>query len=274
MSDAFFEHDGLRFRYREVGEGLPFVGQHGLGGDLTAIFDLIPPVPGIRMLGLDARGHGETQPLGPLEKLSIPQTVEDLTAWLDHLGIDRLIVGGISMGAAIALRFALLYPDRVVGLILSRPAWLDETYPDNLDIFPTMAACVRRYGPVEGRQRFLQTPEYQSLLAECPDAEAIFQNQFGHPRLADSFEKYERIPASRPWHNREDWASIKVPTLVISNRMDPIHPLAMAEESHRRIPGSKLVDVTPKSVSVERHNAEVVAAIRSFLEERLAEGRN
>ena len=41
-------------------------------------------------------------------------------------------VGGISMGAAIALRIAALRPDLVSALVLARPAWLDANGPENI----------------------------------------------------------------------------------------------------------------------------------------------
>ena len=74
----FFEHDGLRFHYRESGHGPPLVFQHGLGGDVSQPFGLYRPKPGIRLIGFDMRGHGETRPLGDLDKLTIPSMAEDL----------------------------------------------------------------------------------------------------------------------------------------------------------------------------------------------------
>lgn len=38
---SFFEHDGLRFHYRESGRGVPFVFEHGLGADVNQILSLI-----------------------------------------------------------------------------------------------------------------------------------------------------------------------------------------------------------------------------------------
>src|SRR5437868_987747 len=138
------EHDGLTFRYRSEGDGLPVVWQHGLGSDVDQTFALLedPPgrfPPGIRLVGFDARGHGGTRPLGPPEKIAISASADDLASFLDRMGIERAVVGGISMGAAIALNFAARYPGRVLGLVLSRPAWLDRPMPDNLAIFPEIA---------------------------------------------------------------------------------------------------------------------------------------
>ena len=44
---------------------------------------------------------------------------------IDMLHLQQIAVGGISMGAAVALNFALRYPQRVLGLVLVRPASLN-----------------------------------------------------------------------------------------------------------------------------------------------------
>ena len=49
---------------------------------------------------------------------------DDVLAFADLRGVERFVVGGISMGAAIALRIAVRHPERVSGLVLARPAWL------------------------------------------------------------------------------------------------------------------------------------------------------
>src|SRR5690349_250192 len=95
-----FHHDGVLFHYRDEGSGLPFVFQHGLGGDISQPFELYQPSETIRLLAFDARGHGQTTPLGDLAKLSVPCFADDLAAFLDHLQVSSAIIGGTSMGAA------------------------------------------------------------------------------------------------------------------------------------------------------------------------------
>src|SRR5438105_2035578 len=148
---AFFPHDGLSFHYLDTGSGTPFFFQHGLGGDVNQPFGLFRPPAGIRLLGFDVRGHGETRPLGSPEKVGIASSADDLLALMYHLEFARAIVGGISMGAAIALNFSVRYPDRVLGLVLSRPAWLDRPYPENVAIFSLIGRLIREYGGVGGR---------------------------------------------------------------------------------------------------------------------------
>src|SRR5207244_7515220 len=119
-----FAHDGLKFHYRETGGGIPFVFQHGLGGDVSQPFGLFRPPPGFRLIALDCRAHGQTIPLGDNSKIEIAAFADDLAALLDHLSISSAIVGGISMGAAVALDFTLRLPNRVTALVLWRRSWL------------------------------------------------------------------------------------------------------------------------------------------------------
>jgi len=262
---TFFSHDGIQFHYREAGEGIPFVYQHGLGADSLQIFELLQPPSGFRLLSFDCRRHGETRPLGPEEKIGVEQFSEDLRAFLDHLKIERAVIGGISMGAAISLHFALTHPERVLALVISRPAWLDESRADNMQVFATIAKFIRQYGAWEGAQRFQQTAAYQEVLKVSPDNANSLVSQFVHPRAEETVAKLERIPIYVPRHSREDWKRIHVPTLVLVNRQDAIHPFEFGEVYAKAIPGATLVEVTPKSVSKDRHAADVQRAIGNFL---------
>jgi pimeloyl-ACP methyl ester carboxylesterase len=260
-----FEHDGIQFNYCESGSGTPFVFQHGLGADANQIFELLRPTPRFRLISLDCRAHGETRPLGPEESISIRHFTEDLRLFLDHLKIDRAVIGGISMGAEIALNFALAHPGRTLGLVLSRPAWLDESRADNMNVFSTIAEFIRKYGAWEGAKRYQETEAYQHVLKVSPDNANSLLSQFTHPRAEETVAKLERIPAHVPGNTREDWKRIRVPTLVIVNRQDAIHPFEFGETLAATIPNATLVEVTPKSVNKDAHAADVQRAIDRFL---------
>lgn len=260
-------HDGLSFRYRELrGEGQPFVFQHGLGGDLHQPQALVPPLPGIRVVSLDCRGHGLTRPLGPEEKIGIAQSADDVLALLDHLGIESAIMGGISMGAAIALNIVLRYPQRVRGLVLARPAWLDGPMEDNAELFGLVARLLRQHGAVEGEERLRGTAEYQWMLAESPDCASALVGQFQRPRAEETVAILERIPRDRPCRSLAELESITVPTLVLANRQDPIHPFEYGETLAGRIPGAEFVEVTAKSVGVPQYEADMRNALGEFLQ--------
>jgi pimeloyl-ACP methyl ester carboxylesterase len=260
-----FHHDGLKFHYRETGSGIPFVFQHGLGGDLNQPFGLFRPPPGFRLLAFDCRAHGQTVPLGEERKISIATFAEDLTALLDHLSIRSAIVGGISMGAALALDFTLRFRDRVMGLVLSRPAWLDGPMPADRNPFAKIAELIRQHGAIRGAELFKKTEIYQKCWRESPEAAVSLLGQFAQPRAEETVIRLERIPQHIPSCPPEGWISITVPTLVLANRQDPIHPYEFGETLARRIAGAEFRELTPKSVNMEAHAADVQRHIEVFL---------
>lgn len=261
-----FAHAGLDFNYRESGAGTPFIFQHGLGGDVSQPFGLFQPPTGFRLLAFDCRGHGGTQPLGDPHHISLAAFADDLRALMDHLQIERAVLGGISMGAAVALNFALRFPERVMGLVLSRPAWLDAPNPWNVERFHLIAQLVREHGARRGQELFKETEVYREALRKWPDVAASLAMQFEHPRIEESALKLERIIDDQPNGDRREWQSIRVPTLVLANRQDPIHPFEYGQVLAGLIPGAEFEEITSKSVSKERHGTEVQRFISEFLQ--------
>jgi pimeloyl-ACP methyl ester carboxylesterase len=261
----FFQHAGIQLHYRDEGSGLPFFFQHGLGADLTQPFGLFKPPPGIRLIAFDARAHGQTQPVGPIEKISLGSFADDLQALMDHLQIQQAIVGGISMGAAITLNFALRHPTRVLGLVQSRPAWLDAPNPWNVTMFTLISRLVREHGRTQAKERFLESAEYAETLAKWPDVAMSLAAQFDNPLVEETAFKFERIILDAPCRDRREWANITVPTLILANRYDPIHPFEYGVEMQQLIPGAEFREIASKSVSLDQHNADVQRCLEAFL---------
>lgn len=265
----FFERDGMRFHYRDEGRGRPFVFQHGLGGDISqpfSFFDPVGPDAPFRLISMDCRAHGETRPLGPEDRISIARFADDVVALMDWLGVARAVLGGISMGAAVALNLVLRYPNRVSALILSRPAWLDAPTPPNLEPLMEAGRLIRQHGAAEGLRRFKASPRFEAILRESPDVAASLLGQFEHPRAEECVARLERIPRDAPCKDRSAWRSIQAPTLVMANRQDPVHPISYGEELARLIPGAIFHEITPKSVSTERHADDVRRSVTEFLQ--------
>lgn len=260
-----FARDGLDFHYQDLGEGTAFVLQHGLGGDVNQPLGLFRPPPGFRLLSMDCRGHGETRPLGDPEKIHLASFAEDVAALLDHRQIPRAVIGGISMGAAVALSFALRFPQRLLGLVLSRPAWLDRPTPRNVAIYSRIAHLIRQHGAKRGRQLYCESDEYREVLRESPDAAQSLLGQFDHPRAEETVVKLEQIPGDAPCASLQELKSVAVPALVMANRQDPIHPYEFGPILAQAIPGAELAELTPKAQSKERHAADVQRLLTDFL---------
>lgn len=111
--------DGLTLHVLEWSrEGVPMVFLHGFSNEAHIWDDLVPALaPYYRCLALDLRGHGRSDwdPERRYDHASMARDVEAVTA---HLGIDRLILVGHSLGARVALRFAGFRPDRIGGIVI------------------------------------------------------------------------------------------------------------------------------------------------------------
>jgi pimeloyl-ACP methyl ester carboxylesterase len=257
--------DGMNFQFFEEGDGLPFIFQHGLGGDLSQPCGVYRPAAGVRLIAFDFRGHGETRPLGDEAKLTIPTLADDLVAILDHLKIERAVVGGISLGSAVAVNAALRYPERVLALVLSRPAWIDRPLPENVRLYSMIASLLRDFGGKEGLARFRRTALFQAMEGQSPDCAKSLLGQFEQPRAEECAARLERLIVDSPCPLRARYSTVKVPTLVLGNHQDPIHPWDLAETLAGLIPGAELCEITPKSVSLEQHAADVQKAVDGFL---------
>lgn len=260
-----FTHDGLQFNYSDSGTGMPVLFQHGLGTDLRQIVAQFQAPLGFRLLSMDFRAHGATHPLGPPEKISMAAFADDLAAFLERQGIAQSVVGGSSMGAAVTLNFALRFPTRVQALILLRPCWLDRPLPANARVFLSIARLIRQYGAKEGRQQFSQSEEYQAMFQKWPYVTQSLLGLFDYPHTEEMVTRYERIAQDAPCRDLKELAAIRVPTLVLANRDDPVHPFEYGPILANAIPGATLRELPPKSAGEARHAAEVQRCITEFV---------
>jgi pimeloyl-ACP methyl ester carboxylesterase len=245
---------------------LPVVFQHGLCGDAQQTVEVFPPGPGFRRLTLECRGHGRS-PAGDLHTLTIATFADDVAAMIETLESGPVIVGGISMGAAIALRLAVRRPDLVSGLILARPAWVTQAAPDNMRPNAEVGRLLATLVPAAGREAFLASSTARRLAAHAPDNLASLSGFFDRPAPSVTAALLQAISADGPGVSEPELRAIRVATLVLGTEHDLIHPMAHAETLVALIPGAQLRTITSKAQSRERYVQEFRAVLRSFLEE-------
>jgi pimeloyl-ACP methyl ester carboxylesterase len=95
-----------------AGGSMPFVFQHGMGGDANQALGYIGDAPPTPVISLNARGHGPSSDIDPAAA-TFDVFADDVIALADHLGLVRFGVGGISLGAGTALNLAIRYPGRI-----------------------------------------------------------------------------------------------------------------------------------------------------------------
>jgi pimeloyl-ACP methyl ester carboxylesterase len=241
---------------------------HGLGGDLGQLWGITPGEVGGRptpMLAADAREHGRTR-AADVEPLSFDVMAEDLTSLADNLQLGpKLVLVGVSMGAATALAVATKYPGRLHALVMVRPAWLHQPVPENLRVFPEVARLLRAEGPVRGRAMFQKSAQYREIKAVSPSGAASLLGQFDQPEAVARARRLEEMPSSVPYQDPRSLGSLSVPVLVIGAPSDPVHPIGYAEELASLVPGSRLSVLTSRDLSPERNRADLEAAVTRFL---------
>jgi pimeloyl-ACP methyl ester carboxylesterase len=139
---------------------------HGVTSSHLAWPFVVEALPGVRLVAPDLRGRGASNTLeGPA---GLRAHAADLAATLDHLGIEKTLVVGHSMGAFVSVVFAHLHPERVTrlvlidgGLPLDVPAGLDPDTLVSLILGPTAARLSRRFADVgEYREFWRQHPAF------------------------------------------------------------------------------------------------------------------
>ncbi len=171
-----FPHDGVTLAVHAVGNGRPMLWQHGLCGDAGQTAEVFPEGIGWQGLTVECRGHGASE-AGPLDALGFGTFAQDLGAFVETLG-GPVVVGGISMGAALALRLAVERPDLLSGLVLARPAWLWEMAPANMAPYALVGELLARHGPEEARAAFEASDTARRLAEGNAAYEARFDRVF------------------------------------------------------------------------------------------------
>lgn len=265
---AIMLRDDAALRVFDTVQGrLPVVFQHGLGGDAAQVAQNFPDSPSRRRLTVECRAQGGSGS-GGRRPFSIAMFADDVLAAADAAGLDRFVAGGISMGAAIALNLASRYPERVIGLVLVRPAWAFDAAPPNMRPYVEVAELIRSRPLDEARDAFAASATAARFRAEAPDNLASLLGFFARENATVFAEVMQAIADDGPGVTRAAASGLAIPTLVIGSGIDLVHPLAIARSLADAIPNAAFVEVTPKATDKDRHFTEVRAAITRFLDDR------
>lgn len=198
---------------------------------------------GFHVVTLDLLGHGRSdKPVDPKE-YSMQAFATQVVALLDHLGAERAVVGGTSLGANVSLEVAALAPERVQGLLLEMPVLDNAVEAAILAFAPLM--FVARHLPLAVRAVAFGTrlvprrlaPFWLEVLLDTLD-------QRPEPMAATIHGLFFGRVAPPSRIRRE----IQAPTLVVGHPGDPIHLDADARMVAEELP---LAEYVPASSILE-----------------------
>lgn len=242
------------------GSGKAFVFQHGLCGDARQTFEAAPDLPGWQLSTLDCAGHGASPATPPY---SIARFADDVVKLIETLP-GPVVLGGISMGAAIATRIAVMRPELVRGLVLVRPAWGTQAAPSNMQ---PNAEVGRMIAAGSDREAFENSQTARHLAQAAPDNLASLLGFFDRQPLAVTATLLTNISADGPGITGIDLANLALPVLVCGTAQDAVHPLSLARDLAALIPQSRFTELPPKGADKPAHLAALHDAIANFLQE-------
>lgn len=227
------DHDGCSLYYEVHGKtGPAVVFAHGRGGCTASWWQQVPAFrDDHRVVLIDHRGFARST---CADGRHLDHFVSDMAALLDHLGIDRAVLVGQSMGGRTALGMAVHHPDRVRGIVLSCTAGgllipeveatqeARQTIPRGIEA-PT-AALAPAFRDSQPAMTFL----YEQLRAMTTTQGPLFR---------------ESLAALDGGVTPADLVGYRVPTLVLSGAFDPLYPHAVLTAVTEAIPGATLTHI-------------------------------
>lgn len=217
--------NGVSIYYESIGKGYPLVFTHGFSSSHAMWKAQEPLAKKYRLITYDARGHGDSDSPSSAEQYSADTSVEDLFQLMKALGIKKAVVGGLSMGGYLSLRFYLKHPDMVSTLIIM------DTGPG----YRNPARMAEWNQTREELARQLET-EGVKVLASQADNErrkeiVLNQNHLGLAHMA------RKVVAQHDSWVIENLGKISVPTLLLVGENDTLF-LQAAQYMEQTISGA------------------------------------
>lgn len=174
-----------------------------------------------------------------------PALTEELVKVADSQHFDRLLLGGLSMGAATILHTAVRFPERVKGLILVTPPPAWEMRTETKKIYRKIVARTNKHSIPEILKRMIQwSPDPPDFFEQ---KYAVTKQKLQNLRLNFEPQYYAQIysgGADSDLPSREQIARLNVPTLIVTIPDDSNHPFEMAQILHNLIKNSELVVIS------------------------------
>jgi pimeloyl-ACP methyl ester carboxylesterase len=237
---AEFHLDGQRLAYTAYGEGartMVLLPGLLLSQKLQAPLARSLASRGHRVVTLDPLGHGASSRPRDQWRYSISAFAEQTLALLDHLEIDRAVVGGTSLGANISLEVASRAPERLAGMVIEMPV-LDNA----------IAACAAAFTPLLLALKLGEAG--MGVLARSaravPRSPLPFVAQIGLDWISQdpgpSAAVLSGILYGRAAPGHHERCSMQTPALIIGHRRDPVHPFSDAGMLAAELPNARLVN--------------------------------
>ncbi len=247
--------NGVELYYEEHGTGEALIWSHEYAGDYRS---WTPQVRALarryRVITYSNRGYLPSAVPGDPAAYSQEQLVEDVRGLLDHLGIERAHVGGLSMGGSVALTFSLTYPERCRSVIVAGCG----SGSDDPEVFrangATTIAAIRQHGMAAFADTYARGPQRVQFLAKDPLGWAEFRDRLAEHDDAGAILIFDNVQRKRPpiYAFVEQMGRSTVPTLIIVGDEDePCLKPSLFMKQHIRTAGLAMLPMTGHTLNLE-----------------------
>lgn len=242
--------DGVRLWHEETGTGFPVLFAHEFAGDLRSWEPQVRRFSReYRCVTYNARGYPPSDVPADPASYSQARAVADAVAVLDHAGIERAHVVGLSMGGFCALHLGLSHPERAASLVVAGCGY--GAAPETAAAFRAECEATARAfdqdGAASTARRYALGPTRVQFQNADPRGWAEFAEALGEHSALGAALTMRGVQKSRPslYDLRPQLAALRLPTLlVVGDEDEPC--LAPALMLKRTIPAAGLV-VLPKT---------------------------
>ena len=233
-----FRYNGQRIAYADTGEGeRTLLLVHGLLMNRHMYDQLAPEMAsrGIRVITIDLLGHGASDMPFDMRAYSMSAFADQVAALIDHLKLDRPVVGGTSLGANVALELAARHPKAARGLFIEMPVLDNALVAAGVIFLPMLIALRVARLPLTALAAFANRVPRTHYLVD------IALDWTRRPPEA-SRAVLEGLLFGRAAPPREERQLIGVPALVIGHPADPLHPFSDSDMLVEELPLGRLVN--------------------------------
>lgn len=248
--------DGTTIFYKTEGEGTPLVFCYGVTcGPWHFHYQWEYFKSKYKVIMIDYRGHNRSGMPTKFSSLTIRGCAEDVKAVLDHLGCEKAICVGHSMGVAVLVELTSMIPEKISGLILicgktDNPfesmfrtkftqlgfEALKWSYLNTPQLFNLV---YRRLIPSKLGYKIIATLGFNKSLSQADDIQTYLEGVSRHPPetllyFLQNYAKYDGKPLL---------PKIQCPTLIIGGENDVITPIEHQEDLAKEIPNSQLLRI-------------------------------
>ena len=217
--------NGVNLFYEETGQGLPLIFVHEFAGDSASWHLQVRCFSRrYRTIAYNARGYPPSDVPEDPRAYSQDQAVDDIVGVLDHLGIAKAHVCGLSMGGYASLHFGLRYPQRALSITVAGAGY--GSVPAERDKFRTDSGEVARRFEADGMAKvaefYTKGPTRVQFMDKDPRGWKEFYDQFAAQSAEGHARTMRGVQMSRPsvYELEAGLETLEVPTLIVTGDED------------------------------------------------------